>query len=74
MAIPYPGEVLGPPLKTFWAAHGETIIMPILAWCLTGAAVYAAGIVILAIYILHKIPLSPGHRPPPVPERMKVEP
>jgi hypothetical protein len=62
MAIPYPGEVLGPPLKTFWAAHGETIIMPILAWCLTGLVVFTVGMMILAICVIIKydIPLSPG--------------
>lgn len=32
MAIPFPGEVFGPPLHDFWTAYGDAVILPILAW------------------------------------------
>lgn len=62
MGVPYPSEVLGPPLNAFWAAHGEEIVLPLLAWAFVGFLVCCAALVIMAVYLMikHDIPFSPA--------------
>lgn len=62
MGIPYPSEVLGPPLMAIWEAYGETIIKPLFAWAFVGLVTLSCSLIVFMLYlaIRHGVPLSYG--------------
>jgi len=57
--IPYPDEVLGPPLSAFWDAYGDSIILPLLAWLAVPLGVlFVVGVVGVAALMVHTSPMS----------------
>lgn len=60
MGIPYPWEILGPPLMTIWEACGETIILPLLSWSFVGLMVFGVGLIVTGVYLLIKYGMNHG--------------